>query len=90
MARAGKVRNQTPKVEKQEKKKKPTGRAMKRLKYNKYSAPFLSFVALIPLFCRTGGSATSPLAWARSVVPTPRLSKYVDDTLDFSINKVGF
>lgn len=48
MARAGKVRNQTPKVEKQEKKKKPTGRAMKRLKYNKYSPPFLFFVALIP------------------------------------------
>ena len=31
LARAGKVRNQTPKVDKQEKKKKPKGRAYKRV-----------------------------------------------------------
>ena len=35
LARAGKVRGQTPKVPKQEKKKKPTGRAMKRVKYTR-------------------------------------------------------
>ena len=35
MARAGKVRGQTPKVAKQEKKKNPKGRAMKRIKYNR-------------------------------------------------------
>ncbi len=35
LARAGKVRGQTPKVPKQEKKKKQTGRAMKRIKYNR-------------------------------------------------------
>ncbi|RZC42553.1 Ribosomal S30 and/or ubiquitin domain containing protein [Asbolus verrucosus] len=35
LARAGKVRGQTPKVEKQEKKKKKTGRAKKRMQYNK-------------------------------------------------------
>lgn len=35
LARAGKVRGQTPKVPPQEKKKKPTGRAMKRIKYNR-------------------------------------------------------
>jgi small subunit ribosomal protein S30e len=35
LARAGKVRGQAPKVPKQEKKKKPTGRAMKRVKYNR-------------------------------------------------------
>lgn len=35
LARAGKVRGQTPKVAKQEKKKKPTGRACKRVKYNR-------------------------------------------------------
>lgn len=35
LARAGKVRGQAPKVPKQEKKKKPTGRAMKRIKYNR-------------------------------------------------------
>ena len=35
LARAGKVRGQTPKVTKQEKKKRPKGRAMKRMKYNR-------------------------------------------------------
>ena len=36
LARAGKVKNQTPKVEKQEDKKKlPRGRAKKRLQYNR-------------------------------------------------------
>ena len=35
LARAGKVRGQCPKVPKQEKKKQPKGRAMKRLKYNR-------------------------------------------------------
>jgi small subunit ribosomal protein S30e len=35
LARAGKVRGQTPKVEKQDKKKLPKGRAMKRIKYNR-------------------------------------------------------
>ncbi|KAF7234068.1 hypothetical protein EG68_12604 [Paragonimus skrjabini miyazakii] len=35
LARAGKVRGQTPKVEKQEKKKKPRGRAKRRMQYNK-------------------------------------------------------
>ena len=35
LARAGKVRGQTPKVAKQEKKKNPKGRAMKRVKYNR-------------------------------------------------------
>ena len=35
LARAGKVKNQTPKVEKQEKKKLATGRAKKRIQYNR-------------------------------------------------------
>ncbi|KAH8928355.1 ribosomal protein S30 [Atractiella rhizophila] len=35
LARAGKVKSQTPKVEKQEKKKKATGRAKKRILYNR-------------------------------------------------------
>lgn len=35
LARAGKVRNQTPKVTKQEKKKLATGRAKKRIQYNR-------------------------------------------------------
>ncbi|PAV76478.1 hypothetical protein WR25_11621 [Diploscapter pachys] len=35
LARAGKVRAQTPKVEKQDKKKKPKGRAFRRLQYTR-------------------------------------------------------
>lgn len=35
LARAGKVRGQTPKVEKQEKTKNPRGRAKKRMQYNR-------------------------------------------------------
>ena len=35
LSRAGKVRNQTPKVDKQEKQKQPKGRAHKRLCYNR-------------------------------------------------------
>ncbi|RUS20290.1 ribosomal protein S30-domain-containing protein [Endogone sp. FLAS-F59071] len=35
LARAGKVKSQTPKVAKQEKKKKPVGRAKKRAIYNR-------------------------------------------------------
>lgn len=35
LARAGKVRGQTPKVAKQDKKKQPRGRAHKRMQYNR-------------------------------------------------------
>jgi len=35
LARAGKVRAQTPKVEKQEHKKKKRGRAFRRIQYNR-------------------------------------------------------
>ncbi|KAL8208436.1 hypothetical protein R6Q57_007848 [Mikania cordata] len=35
LARAGKVRGQTPKVSKQDKKKQPRGRAHKRIQYNR-------------------------------------------------------
>ena len=35
LARAGKVKRQTPKVEKQEKKKNVTGRAKKRIQFNR-------------------------------------------------------
>ncbi|XP_073982534.1 ribosomal protein S30 [Rhodnius prolixus] len=35
LARAGKVKGQTPKVEKMEKKKKKTGRAKRRIQYNR-------------------------------------------------------
>lgn len=35
LARAGKVKGQTPKVERQEKKKKKTGRAKRRIQFNR-------------------------------------------------------
>ena len=41
LARAGKVKSQTPKVEKQEKKKTPKGRAKKRMLYNRRWVGFL-------------------------------------------------
>ncbi|GFU86324.1 40S ribosomal protein S30 [Trichonephila clavipes] len=49
LARAGKVRGQTPKVEKQEKKKKKTGRAKRRMQYNK------RFVNVVVTFGRKRG-----------------------------------
>ncbi|TPP56357.1 40S ribosomal protein S30 [Fasciola gigantica] len=53
LARAGKVRAQTPKVEKQEKKKKPRGRAKRRMQYNK------RFVAVVQ---QVGGRRRGPNA----------------------------
>ena len=49
LARAGKVKGQTPKVEKQEKRKKKTGRAKRRMLYNK------RFVNVVPTFGRKRG-----------------------------------
>jgi ribosomal protein S30 len=49
LARAGKVRGQTPKVEKQEKKKKRTGRAKRRMQYNR------RFVNVVATFGRKRG-----------------------------------
>jgi len=49
LARAGKVRGQTPKVEAQEKKKKKTGRAKRRIQYNR------RFVNVVPTFGRKRG-----------------------------------
>uniref|UniRef100_A0A1I8HL44 40S ribosomal protein S30 n=1 Tax=Macrostomum lignano TaxID=282301 RepID=A0A1I8HL44_9PLAT len=53
LARAGKVRGQTPKVAKQEKKKNKTGRAKRRIQYNK------RFVATVNL---PGGRRRGPNA----------------------------
>lgn len=54
LARAGKVRGQTPKVAKQDKKKKPRGRAHKRMQYNRrfvtagnFPTPFLSIYGYV-------------------------------------------
>ncbi|GBM45743.1 40S ribosomal protein S30 [Araneus ventricosus] len=49
LARAGKVKGQTPKVEKQEKKKKKTGRAKRRMQYNR------RFVNVVVTFGRKKG-----------------------------------
>ena len=49
LARAGKVKGQTPKVEKQEKKKKKTGRAKRRIQYNR------RFVNIVQSFGRRRG-----------------------------------
>nr|CAJ01891.1 ubiquitin/ribosomal protein S30e fusion protein [Georissus sp. APV-2005] len=49
LARAGKVKGQTPKVDKQEKKKKKTGRAKRRIQYNR------RFVNVVATFGRRKG-----------------------------------
>jgi len=49
LARAGKVKGQTPKVEKGEKKKKKTGRAKRRIQYNR------RFVNVVAQFGRKKG-----------------------------------
>merc|ERR1712126_147862 len=49
LARAGKVKGQTPKVDKQEKKKKKTGRAKRRIQYNR------RFVNVVQTFGRKRG-----------------------------------
>ena len=43
LSRAGKVKNQTPKVEPKENKKQLTGRAKKRLLYNRNNAKISKF-----------------------------------------------
>ena len=54
LARAGKVRGQTPKVAKQEKKKKKTGRAKRRMQYNR------RFVNVVPTFGRRRALMLTP------------------------------
>merc|ERR1711956_172059 len=49
LARAGKVKGQTPKVDPQEKKKKKTGRAKRRIQYNR------RFVNVVQTFGRKRG-----------------------------------
>ncbi|XP_015596482.1 uncharacterized protein LOC107268323 [Cephus cinctus] len=54
LARAGKVKGQTPKVEKQEKSKKKTGRAKRRIQYNR------RFVNVVQTFGRRRGPNANP------------------------------
>ncbi len=55
LARAGKVRGQTPKVEKQDKKKKKAGRAKRRIQYNRCVC--CHCIALFTLLFRSFGCA---------------------------------
>ncbi|PKI62301.1 hypothetical protein CRG98_017302 [Punica granatum] len=57
LARAGKVRGQTPKVAKQDKKKKPRGRAYKRMQYNR------RFVTAVVGFGKKRGPNSSEKQW---------------------------
>lgn len=52
----GKVKGQTPKVEKQEKKKKKTGRAKRRIQYNR------RIVNLVPSYGRRRGPNSNSAA----------------------------
>jgi len=54
LARAGKVRSQTPKVAKAEKKKNPKGRAAQRVKYNR------RFVNVVTGFGKAKGPNSNP------------------------------
>ncbi|XP_014218530.1 ubiquitin-like protein FUBI [Copidosoma floridanum] len=54
LARAGKVKGQTPKVEKQEKSKKKTGRAKRRIQYNR------RFVNVVQTYGRRRGPNANP------------------------------
>ncbi|CAH1791710.1 unnamed protein product [Owenia fusiformis] len=56
LARAGKVKGQTPKVEAQEKKKKRTGRAKRRMQYNR------RFVNVVATFGRRRGPNSNAAA----------------------------
>ena len=60
LARAGKVRGQTPKVEKQEKKNKKTGRAKRRMQYNR------RFVNVVATFGRRRGPNSNADAGTKS------------------------
>ncbi|KAF7151766.1 hypothetical protein RHSIM_Rhsim02G0030500 [Rhododendron simsii] len=53
LACAGKVRGQTPKVAKQDKKKKPSGRALKRMQYDRRFVT--AIFSEIPLFLYLAG-----------------------------------
>jgi len=56
LARAGKVKGQTPKVEKGEKKKRRTGRSKRRMQYNR------RFVNVVATFGRRRGPNANPAA----------------------------
>ncbi|KAL3532570.1 hypothetical protein ACH5RR_006091 [Cinchona calisaya] len=60
LARAGKVRGQTPKVAKQDKKKKPRGRAHKRMQYNR------RFVTAVVGFGKKRGPNSSEKEFCKS------------------------
>ncbi|WOK99180.1 40S ribosomal protein S30 [Canna indica] len=78
LARAGKVRGQTPKVAKQDKKKKPRGRAHKRMQYNR------RFVTAVVGF----GKKRGPNSSENRVVDVEESSFNVN-TVDETVSKAG-
>ena len=72
LARAGKVRGQTPKVAKQDKKKRPKGRAYKRIKYNRR---FVTAGQLLLSSCQFGVSSHGLIVvGTNSAVAMPSIS----------------
>ena|SRR6266404_1078816 len=72
LARAGKVKSQTPKVEKQEKKKSPKGRAKKRMLYNRrFVVLFQRCLAILTILLRFVNVTTLPGGKRRMCVFLP-------------------
>lgn len=67
LARAGKVRGQTPKVDKQDKKKLPKGRAMKRLKYTRRFVNVGKYITIIFL-CVNGDNLLIFFRWEEDLM----------------------
>ncbi|MFS7916736.1 putative ribosomal protein S30 [Helianthus anomalus] len=75
LARAGKVRGQTPKVAKQDKKKQPRGRAHKRIQYNRRFVtagnPTVYFFYKFMFLCGKIVSCFSPQMWLQKSLSAP-------------------
>ncbi len=74
LARAGKVRGQTPKVQKQDKKKQPKGRAMKRIKYNRRFVNVGELIKRYFLAVKAPTAAAEGSGVLASLVSVPHLS----------------
>ncbi|THG01398.1 hypothetical protein TEA_021144 [Camellia sinensis var. sinensis] len=89
LARAGKVRGQTPKVAKQDKKKKPRGRAHKRMQYNRrfvtavnYNSFGLMIEAIMQFDPDLKLKLTERLSSSREADSTTGIAYLLDTSLD--------
>ncbi|KAL4290651.1 hypothetical protein GQ457_14G006660 [Hibiscus cannabinus] len=82
LARAGKVRGQTPKVAKQDKKKKPRGRAYKRMQYNR------RFVTAVVGFGKKRGPNSSEKYSQSALFSHPLCSFLFPNFLQVSLNEL--